>query len=86
MNYRAYLYKLKNEVEKYTNISQESWNIVAERFTLKTFKKGELFVEAGKVCKYVGFNIQGIFREFFYHDGVEKTTDFIFKECFFHRM
>jgi CRP-like cAMP-binding protein len=47
------------------------------------FKKGDLFVSEGQVCRYVAFNKKGIFREYYYHDGIDRTTDFIFQDFFF---
>lgn len=83
MNKEVYLTNLKEQIEIFTKLSNESWLKVSDAFTLKDFKKGDLFAEEGKVCKYVGFNLQGIFREYFYHDGIDKTSDFVFENAFF---
>lgn len=74
---------LKQTISSFVPLSEKSWQIVESAFSLKEFKKGELFVEEGKVCKYVAFCIEGIFREYFYHDGNDKTVDFYFPDAFF---
>lgn len=75
--------KLKNSINTFVQICEPSWKIIESKFQLKEFMKGEYFVEEGQVCKYVAFCVDGIFREYFYHDGTDKTSDFYFPDIFF---
>ena len=47
---------------------------VVKAFSLKTFKKGEFFVEEGKTSRYLGFVKSGQFQYFVLKDGEERTT------------
>lgn len=75
--------KLKESINSFVQLSEQSWDKIQSYFQTKEFKKGDFFVEEGQVCKYVAFSIEGIFREYFYHDGIDKTTDFYFPGIFF---
>lgn len=47
---------------------------ISSNFILKSFQKGDFFVEEGKTSKYLGFIEKGFFQYFINLDGEEKTT------------
>ncbi|MCC6459203.1 MAG: Crp/Fnr family transcriptional regulator [Saprospiraceae bacterium] len=47
---------------------------VVQAFSLKTFKKGDFFVEEGKTSRYLGFIKSGLFQYFVLKDGEERST------------
>lgn len=49
-------------------------NDIADRFVLKQFNKGDLFVEEGKTSRHLGFIERGFVQYFINLEGVEKTT------------
>jgi CRP-like cAMP-binding protein len=75
--------KLKQNIESLIKLSEDSWKIIVSSFTMKSIYKGELLLSEGQICKFVAFNIDGIIREYFYHNGTDTTSDFIFQDSFF---
>ena len=67
---------LLNSIQKVIALSQEEVDTVISLFKEKTYKKGEFFLEEGRVCKQVGFVAKGLLRYYINHDGVEKIYDF----------
>jgi len=57
-------------------LSPAEIDIVKSLFKEKTYKKGEFFLEEGRICKQVGFVTSGLFRYYINHDGEEKTYSF----------
>ncbi|MFA6245444.1 MAG: Crp/Fnr family transcriptional regulator [Mucilaginibacter sp.] len=57
-------------------LSPEEIAIVTTLFKEKTFKKGEYFLEEGRICRQVGFVAKGLLRYYINHDGEEKIYDF----------
>jgi len=45
-------------------------------FKEKRYKKGDFFLEEGKICRYAGFIEKGIMRYYINHDGEEKNYGF----------
>ncbi len=67
---------LLNSIQKVIALSPEEVDTVTFLFKEKTYKKGEFFLEEGRVCKQVGFVAKGLLRYYIIHDGVEKIYDF----------
>jgi len=51
-------------------------SIVTSLFKEKSYKKGDFFLEEGRICKHVGFVAKGLMRFYINHDGEEKTYGF----------
>ena len=47
---------------------------ILHAFSIQAYMKGDLFVEEGKVSKYLGFVDSGLFQYFVWKDGEERTT------------
>ncbi|WP_372976242.1 Crp/Fnr family transcriptional regulator [Mucilaginibacter sp.] len=67
---------LINSIQKVIALSPEEIAIVTTLFKEKTFKKGEYFLEEGRICRQVGFVAKGLLRYYINHDGEEKIYDF----------
>jgi CRP-like cAMP-binding protein len=67
---------LLNSIQNIITLSLAEVGIVTSLFKEKTYKKGDFFLEEGRVCKQVGFVAKGLMRYYINHDGEEKTYDF----------
>jgi CRP-like cAMP-binding protein len=75
--------KLRQSIEALVKLSEESWQLIVASFKIKDFSKGTILLREGQICQFVAYNINGIFREYFYYDTIDKTSDFIFQDTFF---
>ncbi len=73
---------LRNYIEKFTKLSDADWQLLLPHLTQRTLKKNSLFAKEGKVCKEIGFVIEGNMRHYYTKDGEEKTTYFYFENSF----
>jgi len=67
---------LLNSIQKVITLSPAEIDIVTSLFKAKTYKKGDFFLEEGRICKQVGFVAQGLMRYYINLDGEEKNYDF----------
>jgi len=67
---------LLKSIQSLITLSPAEVVIVTSLFKEKTYKKGDYFLEEGKICKQVGFVVKGLMRYYINHDGEEKTYDF----------
>ncbi len=74
---------LRQHIESLIELTEDSWRIIESSFIQKELKKGKILQREGQVCKFVAYNIDGVLREYFYHNGIETTSDFIFQDTFF---
>jgi CRP-like cAMP-binding protein len=57
-------------------LSPAETGIVTSLFKAKAYKKGDYFLEEGRICKHVGFVVKGLMRYYINHDGEEKIYAF----------
>jgi len=57
-------------------LSPAEIDTVTSLFKEKSYKKGEFFLEEGRICKQAGFVAKGLLRYYINHDGEEKIYDF----------
>jgi len=67
---------LLNSIQKVITLSPAEIDTVIALFKEKTYKKGDFFLEEGRICKQVGFVAKGLMRFYINHDGEEKIYDF----------
>jgi CRP-like cAMP-binding protein len=67
---------LFSNIQSLINISPEEKEVIRSLFKEKIYKKGELFLADGQICKHVGFIARGVMRYYINHDGEEKTYAF----------
>ncbi|UXP31019.1 Crp/Fnr family transcriptional regulator [Reichenbachiella agarivorans] len=61
-------------------IQEDTWKVVKNIFSEHSLKKGEYFIEGGKIAKKFGFLRQGVIRAFYRnHEGVEYNKHFFTK-------
>jgi CRP-like cAMP-binding protein len=66
------IYSIQNVI----TLSPAEIDIVKSLFKEKRYKKGDLFLAEGQICKQVGFVAKGLLRYYINHDGEEKTYAF----------
>ena len=67
---------LLQSIQSLNNLSPQETGVVSSLFKLRTYKKGEFFLEEGRICKQVGFVVRGLMRYYINQDGEEKTYGF----------
>jgi CRP-like cAMP-binding protein len=66
------LYSMQNII----TLKPAEVDVVESLFKEKSYKKGDFFLEEGRICKHVGFVVKGLMRYYINHDGEEKTYAF----------
>ncbi len=74
--------QMRAAFEHFMPIDNELWSAMTSAFTTTHIKKGEKWVEAGKVNRYVAFIINGLFRSYYLHDGEEAISGFSYAPGF----
>jgi len=67
---------LLNSIQNLITLSPKEIGTVKSLFKEKHYKKGDFFLEEGRICKHVGFVAKGLMRFYINHDGEEKTYGF----------
>jgi len=67
---------LLNSIQKVITLSPAEIDTVKTLFKEKIYKKGDFFLEEGRICKHAGFVAKGLMRFYINKDGEEKTYDF----------
>src|SRR6187402_1049087 len=67
---------LIHAIQKVITLSPEEVATVIALFKEKIYKKGDFFLEEGRICKQVGFVAKGLMRFYINQDGEEKIYDF----------
>ena len=67
---------LLNSIQNLITLSPKEIGTVTSLFKEKSYKKGDFFLEEGRICKHVGFVAKGLMRFYINHDGEEKTYGF----------
>jgi CRP-like cAMP-binding protein len=67
---------LRNIVNKYVDLDDDAWAASIPFFRFKEFRKKELVLRNGEVCRHLGLIHQGYTRLFYQVDGMEITKDF----------
>ncbi|MET4138212.1 Crp/Fnr family transcriptional regulator [Pedobacter sp. UYP1] len=67
---------LLNSIQNLITLNPTEIGIVTSLFKEKIYKKGDFFLEEGRICKQVGFVVKGLMRYYINHDGEEKTYAF----------
>jgi CRP-like cAMP-binding protein len=78
----AQLVAFRKGIEPYAVFNEAEWIVFTQYITLQSFKKKQLFTEAGNVCPYVGFVLTGSVRYYHIKDGADITNYFSFENDF----
>ena len=76
------LARLRSFYEFFMPLPDAMWERMAEVQTAREYKKGEMFVEAGAVCQYVGFVTSGMMKSVYLQDDVEVVAGFFYDPGF----
>ncbi len=68
--------KFREFIEKYTILPLSDWEQIALCFEKKIFKKGDIILENGKICRHLYFLESGLLRYYIYKDGNDITKFF----------
>lgn len=60
-------------------LDEAAWLDMQQRLTTRSYKKKQLFIAEGKVCREIAFICKGSFRYYKVIDGVEISTFFSFE-------
>ncbi|MDR0230500.1 MAG: Crp/Fnr family transcriptional regulator [Dysgonamonadaceae bacterium] len=75
---------MENEIikylSKYMTISKELEEAIIESAFIRSYKKGTILLEEGKISNECYFVIKGCIRSYYIKDGNEMTTDFFTEE------
>lgn len=63
-NKETYLNNLKQTIESYYPISENSWKLIENITSFQTLKKGETLLQNGEIAKNVHFIAKGVLRAF----------------------
>ena len=77
------LENVKKVISNYIEISDEEWAHYSSKFRVKEFKKKEIILTRGDICRDVFFVLDGLLRLFFIDkSGEEKTFHFSLENTF----
>jgi CRP-like cAMP-binding protein len=63
-------------IENYTELSEPDWQVISQAFERKEFRKNELILGEGCICRYFYFLEEGLIRFFVMNDGDDVTKFF----------
>ncbi|QQX75274.1 MULTISPECIES: Crp/Fnr family transcriptional regulator [Aequorivita] len=63
-------------ISRYLELTNEEASAFAECIPIKSFKKGDILLREGQVCRDSYFVIEGCVRKYYIIDGDERTTAF----------
>ena len=72
--------KILKYLSKYTVITTELEQAIAECTYIKSFNKGTILLKEGSASNECYFILEGCIRSFFFKDGEEKTIEFYTEE------
>ena len=77
------LENIKTVISNYIEINDQEWTFYSSQFKVHDFKKRELLLSQGSICRDIFFVVKGLLRVFFVdNDGEEKTFHFSFENSF----
>lgn len=73
---------LKAAIQTMVSPTEKEMEMFLKCFTLKTYKRKEVVIEEGQVCRYIWFLNKGLARDFYYRNQAEHTSDFFIENSF----
>jgi CRP-like cAMP-binding protein len=78
----AQLELFRKQLIKYVTFSDSEWAIFEQHLDCAIIKKKQHFLEAGTLCDYFGFILNGSVRYYYIKDGIELTGYFNYEHEF----
>lgn len=66
-------------IRSLTSFSDESWTLLQSALSEKRYKKNELLLKEGEICRSLFYIDKGYCRSYYEIDGVTKNTNFFFE-------
>lgn len=63
-------------IERYTEAPEPDWQVISQAFERLEFRKNELILDEGTICRYFYFLEEGLIRFFILNDGNDLTKFF----------
>ncbi|GAB4028193.1 Crp/Fnr family transcriptional regulator [Spirosoma koreense] len=73
---------LLQAIRQWVTVSQSEEAIISGLFEPRLIRANDFFLQAGDVCRHVGFVVQGFLRYYILDDGSEHTYDFSAEQSF----
>lgn len=74
--------QLKERIRRVYPLSDTDCEVFRDAFTVRTFRKNEVWTVPGEVSREIGFLAGGIFRMYYLRDGKEVNAHFFFEDEF----
>ncbi|RIV18668.1 Crp/Fnr family transcriptional regulator [Fibrisoma montanum] len=75
--------ELINYILQFGQLNQQQIDLITSKATELELRKDDYFSEAGKIPRYIGFVVQGVFRFCYYNNkGEEITNNFVEENSF----
>lgn len=71
--------QILNRLSHFISLDKNEQDIFVSKLTLKKFKKKELILKEGQICKHAYFINEGCLRYYYNVDGKENTAQFFFE-------
>lgn len=69
--------KYKNLIKEFVTLSQQEWELFESKLKVVKYKKGDILLHAGDICKTLRFINKGIARLYFINEEGKEFTCFI---------
>lgn len=77
---------LRHTLQQLTEMSSEEWNTLSSILVHRSYKKGDMVLAAGQICRGIYFVSSGVLRTYLLSDGKEVNAAFTFKHEFVHEL
>lgn len=71
--------EFKQHISKLVTLDDQAWKAFKQNLHFKSFKRKELLLREGEICRQIFFIVKGYVRLYYLVDGVETTKDFNFE-------
>ena len=71
--------RLRQQISHFTVLTDTEWNALVPHLSIVAVKKQQCVAKQGVVATEVALVLDGLFRQFYTHDGNDRTTYFFFE-------
>ena len=68
---------LKGSLSHFAQLGDDDFNLSLSCWTMKNYKKGEIYNPVGSICRYLGFTMEGYFRSYLIGKNGEEVNLFL---------
>ncbi len=70
--------QLKGALSHFAQLTEEDFNLSKNCWSIKTYKKGDIYNPVGSICRYLGFTLEGYFRAYLIGKNGEEVNLFLY--------